>query len=167
MAGESAGEMAGESAGEMIEETAGETVEAGEEMAGMEEPLAPEVPIIRRVRAFINRQDGGLGLQIDGRDEDNNVKEFSIEYFLDSGEPLVVSPEGGAITLGFTELRQGNGDFVGFWTIPFLIDANVDLLSLAEAKLTVTDEDGNISPETTVALLDTPTMAGRNNLSCN
>ena len=150
-AGEEAGAEAGEEAGDMAGSTAGD-------MAGMEEPLAPEVPIIRRVRAYINRQDGGLGLQIDGRDEDNNVKGFTLEYFFDDGEPLVVVEGGGPIQLEFSELRQGNGDFVGLWTIPFLLDANVDLLRLAEAKLTVFDEDENISPETTIALLDTPTM---------
>ena len=140
-------------------ETAGTEsgTEAGE-TAGMDEPLAPEVPIIRRVRAYINRQDGGLGLQIDGRDEDNNVKGFTLEYFFDDGEPLVVVEGGGPITLEFNELRQGNGDFVGYWTIPFLLDINVDLLRLAEAKLTVYDEDNHMSPVTTIALLDTPTM---------
>jgi hypothetical protein len=155
---ETAGE---ETAGEETagEETAGEET-AGEEAAGEEimEPLAPEIPIIRRVRAFINRQDGGLGLQINGRDEDNNVTNFTIEYFFENGESLFAGENSGPIELEFSKLQQGRGDFEGFWTIPFLVDANVDLLTLAEAKVTVLDETGNVSPETTVSLLDTPTV---------
>ena len=158
-AGTDAGTEAGTDAGTEAGTDAG--TEAGTDAGvetDIEEPLAPEVPIIRRVLAYINRQDGGLGLQIDGRDEDNNVTGFTLEYFFDDGEPLVVVEGGGPIALEFNELRQGNGDFVGYWTIPFLLDINVDLLRLAEARLTVFDEDENASPEKTIILLDTPTV---------
>ena len=162
-AGESAGREAGGEAGEDAGEAAGDTGgEAAGDMSGdmmeMEEPLPPEWPLIRRVRAYINRQDGGLGLQIDGRDEDNDVVRFSLQYFFDDGEPLVLTEDGGPITLIFSELRQGNGDFVGVWSVPFLLDLNVDLLSLAEVSVTIIDDAEHESRPYRIALLDTPTV---------
>ena len=153
-----AGEMtAGETtAGEM---TAGEMT-AGDSMAGMEmPPLPPEYPVIRRVRAYINRQDGGLGLQIDGRDEDNDVLGFTLQYFFDDGQSLQLGESEGPVGLTFSELRQGNGDFVGIWSVPFLIDRNVDLLSLAEIRVTIIDNEEHESYPTRIALLDTPTLS--------
>ena len=150
-AGDDAGDSAGNDAGDMAGEMSGD-------MAGMDEPLPPEWPLIRRVRAYINRQDGGLGLQIDGRDEDNDVVGFSLQYFFDDGEPLVLTEDGGPITLIFSELRQGNGDFVGVWSVPFLLDLNVDLLSLAEVSVTILDGAEHESRPYRIMLLDTPTV---------
>ena len=153
------GEM---TSGEMTsgEMTSGEMTSG--EMAGMElPPLPPEYPVIRRLRAYINREDRGIGVQIEGRDEDNDVIGFTLQYYFDDGEPLFVGENGPEpIAIAFSKLSQGNGDFVGEWSIPVFTDVNVDLQRLSEVRVTVLDghDPNHESHPERRALIDAPIL---------
>ena len=141
-------------------------VEAGTEsgvmggaMGGEEEPPPIEAPIIRRVRAYINRQDGGLGLEIIGRDEDNNVLGFKLEYFYDDGTALQLGEQPGPIAVQFNNLRQGNGDYIGLWSVPFLLENRAEIERLARVQVSIIDETEYESPVSDIELLPTPTSA--------
>ena len=152
-AGAEGGETAGVEAGAEGGGEAGAGVEGGEEV----EPPPIEAPIIRRVRAYINRQDGGLGIEIIGRDEDNNLLAFKLEYFYADGSPLILGEAPGPIAIYFSNLRQGSGDFIGEWSVPFLLENASDLENLARIEVSVIDETEYESPVTSIELLNTPT----------
>jgi len=151
------GEVAGEMGGEVAGEVAGE-------MGGEEEPPPLEAPVIRRVRAYLNREDGGIGIEIIGRDEDNNVLGFGLELVYDDGTALQLGEMPGMIYTKFDNLSQGNGDYVGVWSVPFILEGGLELERLARVRVSVvdSDEEGEIkyeSPVSDVELLETPTSA--------
>ena len=118
------------------------------------------IPIIRRVRAYVNQQEGGLGLEIAGRDEDNNVKGFTLELFYDDGRklPLGGIESTGPIRVLFENLQQGNGDYIGIWSAPFRLGTSLELERLALAKVTIFDADERESEIFEAPLIDPPTV---------
>ncbi|MEE2644685.1 MAG: hypothetical protein VYD19_07105 [Myxococcota bacterium] len=126
----------------------------------LEPPEDLTVPIIRRVRAYINQQEGGLGLEIAGRDEDNNVEGFTLELLYGDGRklPLGGPEQSGPVRVVFENLQQGNGDYIGVWSAPFRLGTSLGLEELALAKVTIFDEDGKESEVFEAPLIDPPTV---------
>ncbi|MBM4290552.1 MAG: hypothetical protein FJ138_03220 [Deltaproteobacteria bacterium] len=65
----------------------------------------------------------------------------------------------GPLNVRFKSLRQGNGDFVGEWSVPVLIESREDLARLTRVKVRVLDETGYASALADLELLPTPTAA--------
>jgi hypothetical protein len=127
-----------------------------DQMVDMDVNMALNTPLIRRTRAYINRDEGGLGIEIIGRDEDNNVVGFFLEYFYDDGTALQLAQEPGPVGLKFNKLSQGNGDFIGTWSVPFLTSSGLDLARLVRVEVSVLDDSKYQSETKSVELTNTP-----------
>ena len=57
------------------------------------------------------------------------------------------------ITIKFNNLRQGNGDLIGVWSIPFLPQLNDFLQDLTLVRLALVDEQENESQQIRVMLI--------------
>jgi hypothetical protein len=128
-------------------------------MADMDPNQDLNTPLIRRTRAYINRDEGGLGIEIIGRDEDNNVVGFFLEYFYDDGTALQLGDAPGPVGIKFSKLSQGNGDFLGTWSIPFIPNTTLDLSRLTKVQVSVLDETEYRSETVDIQLLNTPNAA--------
>jgi hypothetical protein len=126
-------------------------------MVDMDPNMSLNTPLIRRTRAYINRDEGGLGIEIIGRDEDNNVVGFFLEYFYDDGTALQLAQEPGPVGLKFNKLSQGNGDFIGTWSVPFITSSGLDLARLVRVEVSVLDDSKYQSETKSVELVNTPT----------
>jgi hypothetical protein len=99
-----------------------------------------------------------LGIEILGKDAQNDVVSFTIEYFFSDGNSLQLGEEPGPIKVTFNNLRQGNGDLIGVWSIPFLPQLNDFLQDLSLVRVTLIDNAQNESQQIRAMLIDTPTQ---------
>lgn len=120
----------------------------------IEQPLG--APLLRRVRAMINRDEGGLGIEVVGRDEDGDVDLFLVEFFFADGNSLQLGENPGPVQVKFNKLTQGNGDFTGSWSTNFSLGTVISIEELSYLEIRIVDAEMNTSFEERVEFIDTP-----------
>ena len=80
------------------------------------------IPAIVGGQAFLNTFEGGFGLKLEGTDLENDVMGIGLELLDADGQAFQLSENGGPIDVRFSLLRQGLGNWIGFFSSDFSID---------------------------------------------